>query len=80
MVMPTRGRYFFIVQGPSQAYDDDAGTWFWDAKSAFAHAKALINELKSEGGSDFRDWHMIVRDALGRTVFCIPFNPPSLAG
>lgn len=71
--MPKSARYFFILQAPSQRYDDDAGTWLPDDKSALAHAEALIQELKSEDEYDYRGWLMIVRDAQGRTVFSIPF-------
>ena len=71
--MPTRGQYFFIVQSPSQTFSDDAGTWFRNINAALAHADAIIDDLKSEGDYDYRDWLMIVQKPLGHTVYSIPF-------
>jgi hypothetical protein len=78
--MPTRGHYFFIVQGPSQTYNDDAGAWFWEAKSARTHAEVLIEDLKSDGKFDFRDWLMIVKNEDGRTVFSMPIYAAGVDG
>ena len=71
--MPKRRRFFFIVQGPKQSYDDEAGTLLFDDKSACVHAETLIEELKNDGEYDFRDWMMIVQNDDGHTIFSIPF-------
>ena len=71
--MPELARYFFVVQAPSQRYDDDGGQVLPDEKTAFARASALIEELKGDGEFDYRGWLMIVQDSQGRIVFSIPF-------
>jgi hypothetical protein len=70
--MSMAARYFFIVQTPSQRCDDEAGVWLPDDQCALAHAEALIQDLKSDGKYDFRDWLMLVQDAGGRTVYSMP--------
>jgi hypothetical protein len=70
--LPASSRYFFVIQTPSQRYPDDGGQQLPDEETAFAHATALIEELKSDD-EDYRGWSMIVQDSAGRTVFSIPF-------
>jgi hypothetical protein len=65
--------YFFIVEGPSRCYDDEAGTLLQDDRAALRMAERVISELKSAGDDGYRDHVMIVKDASGRTVFSIPF-------
>jgi hypothetical protein len=54
--LPASSRYFFVVQTPSQRYDDDAGQLLPDEETVFTHAIALIEELKSDGDGDYRGW------------------------
>jgi len=72
--MPESHRYFFIVRGGGQYYDDESGTLLRDDEAAFDYAASLIEELKSDGEYDVRDWVVTIKNDDGRVIFSIPFS------
>jgi len=65
--------YFFIVKWPDQELDDPEGTRLPTDGDALKYAKRLIREIREGGEPDEPQLTMTVKNAVGETVFSIPF-------
>ena len=65
--------YYFDIQGYGEERDDRGGTLMPNDEAALAYARRIIRELRNAGGYDDPALTIIVRNAVGETVYSIPF-------
>lgn len=70
---PLPSRYFFVIRWPDGEHDDPEGTPFRSSSAALAYAFRIVRELKDAGGYDEPGMTLVVENALGETLFAIPF-------
>lgn len=61
--------YYFDIQGYGEERD---GTLMPNDEAALAYARRIIHELREAGGYDDPALCLIVRNAVGETVYSIP--------
>jgi hypothetical protein len=66
-------RYFFVLKGPDETHDDNAGTLLADNNAAIAYAHRIIRELKEAGGYDDSGRSVIVQNHNREVIRVIPF-------
>jgi hypothetical protein len=64
--------YYFDIQGYGEERDDRGGTLMPNDEAALAYARRIIRELRKAGGYDDPALSLIVRNAVGETVYSLP--------
>jgi hypothetical protein len=67
-------RYRFTIIHRDKPHEDPEGTVLADDSAARDYARRVIRELKEGGGYDDPYMLMLVTDAAGREILCIPFT------
>ena len=65
--------YYFDVLSYGEKHDYRGRTLMADDDAALDYARRLIRDLRETGGYDDPALTLIVRNAVGQTVFSIPF-------